>query len=47
MRENILDIRNTKVIDLYNELRGYGMEVYIYDPHTEPEEVEKWNKAFK
>ena len=40
-KENISDIRNTKVIDVYNELKEYGIEVYIYDPYAYPEEVEK------
>ncbi|WP_028949819.1 nucleotide sugar dehydrogenase [Sulfurihydrogenibium subterraneum] len=38
-KENISDIRNTKVIDVYNELKEYGIEVYIYDPYAYPEEV--------
>jgi UDP-N-acetyl-D-galactosamine dehydrogenase len=40
-KENISDIRNSKVIDIYNELREYGIEVYVYDPHAYPEEVKK------
>ena len=38
-KENISDIRNTKVIDIYNELKEYGAEVYIYDPYAYAEEV--------
>ncbi|MDM7274252.1 MAG: nucleotide sugar dehydrogenase [Sulfurihydrogenibium azorense] len=38
-KENISDIRNTKVIDVYNELKEYGVEVYIYDPYAYPDEV--------
>ena len=40
-KENISDIRNTKVIDIYNELKEYGIDVYVYDPHADPEEVKK------
>ena len=40
-KENIADIRNTKVIDVYNELNEYGIEVYVYDPYAYPDEVEK------
>ena len=40
-KENISDIRNTKVIDVYNELREYGIDVYIYDPYAYPEEVKE------
>ncbi len=31
-KENCPDIRNTKVIDLVAALRGYGIEVDVYDP---------------
>jgi UDP-N-acetyl-D-galactosamine dehydrogenase len=40
-KENISDIRNTKVIDVYRELEEYGIEVYIHDPHVDKEEVKK------
>jgi UDP-N-acetyl-D-galactosamine dehydrogenase len=40
-KENISDIRNTKVIDLYNELREYGVNVYVYDPCVYKDEVRK------
>ncbi|WP_342749502.1 UDP binding domain-containing protein [Persephonella hydrogeniphila] len=40
-KENISDIRNTKVIDVYNELKEYGIEVYVYDPFAYPEEVKE------
>ncbi len=39
-KENISDIRNTKVIDIYRELLEYGIEVYIHDPFAYPDEVE-------
>ncbi|MEZ0322721.1 MAG: UDP binding domain-containing protein [Hydrogenothermaceae bacterium] len=38
-KENISDIRNTKVIDIYKELKEYGVEVFINDPFAYPEEV--------
>ncbi len=40
-KENIADIRNTKVIDVYNELKEYGIEVYIHDPFAYPDEVKE------
>ncbi len=40
-KENCPDIRNTRVVDIYHELTGYGMEVTIYDPWADPEEVER------
>ncbi|MBI5026675.1 MAG: nucleotide sugar dehydrogenase [Nitrospirae bacterium] len=38
-KENIRDIRNTKVLDIYNELKDYGVEVFIHDPHALKKEV--------
>jgi UDP-N-acetyl-D-galactosamine dehydrogenase len=38
-KENCPDIRNTKVIDIYNELVTYSTLVDIYDPWAEKEEV--------
>ena len=38
-KENCPDIRNTKVIDIYNELRQYGIYVDVYDPWADVAEV--------
>ena len=38
-KENCTDIRNTKTIDIYHELKSYGLNVDIYDPWAKPEEV--------
>lgn len=38
-KENCPDVRNTKVIDIYNELKDYGVEVDIFDPWADKEEV--------
>ena len=38
-KEDICDIRNTKVIDIYNELREYGINVFIHDPLAIKEDV--------
>ena len=38
-KENCPDIRNTKVIDIYNELCEFGLQVDIYDPWASAEEV--------
>ena len=38
-KENCPDIRNTKVIDVYNELLSYGMVVDVYDPWASASEV--------
>jgi len=39
--ENIKDVRNTKVIDIYNELRSYGVKAFVYDPLAIPQEVKE------
>ncbi len=38
-KENCSDIRNSKVADIYLELKQYGMIVDVYDPWAKPEEV--------
>lgn len=40
-KENCPDIRNTKAIDIYNELNEYEVGVDIYDPWANPEEVQR------
>jgi len=43
-KEDCPDIRNSKVIDIYNELLQYGMNVEVYDPHADHHEVnEEYN----
>jgi UDP-N-acetyl-D-galactosamine dehydrogenase len=38
-KENCPDIRNTKVVNIYSELKQYGLNVDIYDPWADKEEV--------
>lgn len=38
-KENCPDVRNTRVIDIYNELKNFNINVHIYDPYSNPEEV--------
>jgi UDP-N-acetyl-D-galactosamine dehydrogenase len=40
-KENCPDIRNSKVIDIYNELIQFGMNVLVYDPNANSNEVEE------
>ena len=43
-KEDCPDIRNSKVIDIYNELIQYGIDVEVYDPHADAHEVcEEYN----
>jgi UDP-N-acetyl-D-glucosamine/UDP-N-acetyl-D-galactosamine dehydrogenase len=38
-KENCPDVRNTKVIDIINELQEFGVEVIVHDPVADIEEV--------
>lgn len=50
-KENVPDLRNSKVLDVIQELREYGVEVLVHDPIAEPEEasaeygihLQQWN----
>jgi UDP-N-acetyl-D-galactosamine dehydrogenase len=39
-KENCPDVRNTKIVDVVTALKDYGIEITIYDPWANPEEVE-------
>jgi UDP-N-acetyl-D-galactosamine dehydrogenase len=39
-KENCPDIRNSRVIDIYLELKQFGLSVDVYDPHANAEQVE-------
>jgi UDP-N-acetyl-D-galactosamine dehydrogenase len=38
-KENVSDLRNTRVIDIVNALKSYSFDVQIYDPLAYPEEA--------
>lgn len=38
-KENCTDIRNTRVIDIYNEMKSFGIDVDIYDPWASKKQV--------
>jgi UDP-N-acetyl-D-galactosamine dehydrogenase len=38
-KENVPDIRNTRVIDVVHELKSYGVEVHVHDPVPDAEEA--------
>ncbi len=40
-KENVPDLRNTRVIDVIRELREYGVEVLVHDPLADAEEVRR------
>ncbi|MGM0478549.1 MAG: nucleotide sugar dehydrogenase [Bacteroidota bacterium] len=38
-KENVSDIRNSKVIDVVNELKSFAVDVHVIDPHASSEEL--------
>ena len=38
-KENCPDLRNSRVIDVINELKSYGVEVFVHDPIANPDEA--------
>jgi UDP-N-acetyl-D-galactosamine dehydrogenase len=40
-KENCPDFRNTKVVDIYYELKQFGIEVDIYDPWANPDDIKE------
>lgn len=43
-KEDCPDMRNTKVIDIIEELKGFGINVDVYDPWVDHAEESKWYK---
>lgn len=40
-KENVADIRNSKVVDIINELKDFGVDVEVVDAYADPEEVKR------
>jgi UDP-N-acetyl-D-galactosamine dehydrogenase len=40
-KENVSDVRNSKVVDIYEEFLAYGLRPLVYDPMASKEEVYK------
>jgi len=38
-KENVPDLRNTKVVDIISELNTYGVNVVVHDPIADPDEA--------
>src|SRR5882762_9993828 len=38
-KEDVPDLRNSHVIDVINELKSYGVQVFVHDPVPRPEEA--------
>jgi UDP-N-acetyl-D-galactosamine dehydrogenase len=39
-KENVSDIRNSKVVDLINELQSFNIHIDIFDPFADPQQVQ-------
>ena len=40
-KEDVPDLRNTRVVDMVRELEGYGLAVQVHDPCADPEEASR------
>jgi len=40
-KENVSDIRNSKVVDVVNELIAFGLQVEVVDPHASSDELKQ------
>ena len=40
-KENVADLRNSRVPDIYGELRDFGVEPIVVDPHVSADEAEE------
>lgn len=40
-KENVADTRNTRVIDIINELKQYNISAQVHDVHADPDEVRR------
>ncbi len=40
-KEDVPDLRNSRVVELIRELESFGVEVFIHDPVADPHEVQK------
>ncbi len=40
-KENVQDLRNSKVIDLIREFESFGIEVFVHDPVANPVESQQ------
>jgi UDP-N-acetyl-D-galactosamine dehydrogenase len=38
-KEDVPDLRNSHVVDVINELKSFGVQVFVHDPVPEPEEA--------
>lgn len=41
-KENVRDLRNTRVVEIVDELKSYGVAVAVHDPMVAPEPLAAW-----
>jgi UDP-N-acetyl-D-galactosamine dehydrogenase len=41
-KEDVPDLRNTRVVDIIKELEDYGVKVLVNDPLADPDEAQKY-----
>jgi UDP-N-acetyl-D-galactosamine dehydrogenase len=41
-KEDVPDLRNTRVVDIIRELQDYGVDVVVSDPLADPDEARKY-----
>ena len=41
-KENVPDLRNTKIVDIINELKDYNVDVLVHDAFADPKEAKKY-----
>jgi len=40
-KENVPDLRNSRVVDILRELESFGIDALVHDPHADPAEARK------
>lgn len=40
-KENCPDVRNTRVVDIYNKLKSIGFDIALHDPEAEADDIEE------
>ena len=41
-KEDVPDLRNTRVVDIIHELTEYDVQVMVHDPYADPEEARQY-----
>ena len=44
-KENVPDVRNTRVVDIVRELEDYGLDVQVHDPCADPDAASREHRV--